>query len=104
MADITSALRSLCPGANFAVHDDNYDQVIWQSDTPLPAKEVVLAEVARLQTIDDANAYKEKRAKEYPSINDYLDGVVKGDQAQIQAYIDACLAVKAKYPKGETNV
>lgn len=39
------------------------------------------------------------RAKQYPPITDYIDGVVKGDQAQIQAYIDACLAVKAKYPK-----
>jgi len=44
-------------------------------------------------------AYIDKRAEEYPSINDYIDGVVKGDQAQVQAYIDACLAVKAKYPK-----
>ena len=44
-------------------------------------------------------AYKDKRAAEYPSINDYVDGIVKGDQAQVQAYIDACLAVKAKYPK-----
>lgn len=35
----------------------------------------------------------------YPDFRDYLDGVVKGDQDQIQAYIDACLAVKAKYPK-----
>lgn len=43
--------------------------------------------------------YQRDRASEYPSINDYIDGVVKGDQAQIQAYIDACLAVKAKYPK-----
>lgn len=43
--------------------------------------------------------YAEKRAAEYPPINDYLDGVVKGDQAQIDAYIAACLAVKAKYPK-----
>jgi hypothetical protein len=25
--------------------------------------------------------------------------VVKGDQAQIDAYVAACLAVKAKYPK-----
>lgn len=41
----------------------------------------------------------EARANEYPSMTDYLDGVVKGDDAQIQAYIDACLAVKAKYPK-----
>ena len=43
--------------------------------------------------------YKRKRAAEYPPIADYLDGIVKGDQAQVQAYIDACLAVKAKYPK-----
>ena len=43
--------------------------------------------------------YQRDRAAEYPSINDYIDGVVKGDQAQVQAYIDACLAVKAKYPK-----
>jgi len=43
--------------------------------------------------------YAEYRASEYPPITDYLDGVVKGDQAQIDAYIAACLAVKAKYPK-----
>lgn len=43
--------------------------------------------------------YTELRAAEYPDFRDYLDGVVKGDQAQIQKYIDACLAVKAKYPK-----
>lgn len=39
-----------------------------------------------------------QRAKEYPPIGDYLDGVAKGDDAQVQAYKDACLAVKAKYP------
>lgn len=44
-------------------------------------------------------AYQQLRKIEYPSINDYVDGIVKGDQAQVQAYIDACLAVKAKYPK-----
>lgn len=48
----------------------------------------------------DPNAYKENRAKEYPDFKDYLDGIVKGDTAQVQAYIDACNAVKAKYPKG----
>ena len=47
-----------------------------------------------------SEAYKEKRAAEYPPITDYLDGIVKGDTAQVQAYIDACLAVKNKYPKG----
>lgn len=43
--------------------------------------------------------YKRNREAEYPPITDYIDGIVKGDQAQVQAYIDACLAVKAKYPK-----
>lgn len=46
------------------------------------------------------NEYKQKRAAEYPPITDYLDGVVKGDKTQIDAYIAACQAVKDKYPKG----
>ena len=47
-----------------------------------------------------SNHYAIKRAAEYPSMADYLDGIVKGDQAQIDKYIADCLAVKAKYPKG----
>ena len=55
---------------------------------------------------DEMNArlpppYARSRIADYPSINDYIDGIVKGDTAQIQAYIDACLAVKTKYPKPE---
>ena len=42
-----------------------------------------------------------QRRAEYPPLIDYIDGVVKGDQAQIDAYIAACQAVKAKYPKPE---
>ncbi len=49
----------------------------------------------------NATAYREQRAREYPPISDYMDALVKGDEAQMQAYIDACLAVKAKYPKPE---
>ena len=52
-----------------------------------------------VQAYIDAHAYIAKRQAEYPPMTDYLDGVVKVDQAQVQAYIDACLAVKAKYPK-----
>lgn len=43
--------------------------------------------------------YAQKRVAEYPPMADYIDGVVKGDQAQIDAYVAACLAVKTKYPK-----
>jgi hypothetical protein len=55
---------------------------------------------AAVQAYVDAHAYIAKRAAEYPPITDYIDGVVKGDQVQIDKYIADCLAVKAKYPKG----
>ena len=58
-------------------------------------------EVARLQQEYDNKLYQRLRQSEYPPITDYLDGVVKGDQQQIAAYIAACQAVKAKYPKPE---
>jgi hypothetical protein len=55
---------------------------------------------ATVQAYIDAHAYIAKRQAEYPSITDYLDGIAKGDQAQIDKYIADCQAVKAKYPKG----
>lgn len=58
-------------------------------DIPQPEPEQPLIELT----------YVEKRAMEYPPMADYIDGIVKGDQAQIDAYIAACLAVKEKYPK-----
>nr|BDD46108.1 hypothetical protein 7 [bacterium] len=39
-----------------------------------------------------------QRAEAYPPIEDYLDGMVKSDQKQIDTYIADCLAVKQKYP------
>lgn len=56
-----------------------------------------IAKEAALQLMEVQNA----RRNEYPPITDYLDGVVKGDQGQIDAYIAACQAVKLKYPKPE---
>jgi hypothetical protein len=61
---------------------------------------VVVYDTEAVQTYVDNHAYIAKRAAEYPPITDYIDGVVKGDQVQIDKYIADCLAVKAKYPKG----
>jgi hypothetical protein len=60
----------------------------------------VAIDMAAVNAWVDRSAYKAQRAAEYPPITDYLDGVVKGDQAQIDKYIQDCLAIKAKYPKG----
>ncbi len=43
--------------------------------------------------------YQRDRKAEYPPMENYLDGVVKGDQAQIDKYISDCLAIKDKFPK-----
>lgn len=78
-----------------------YSQVVTiRGDEAFDAQgNAVAYEEAAVQAEMQANAYKTQRAAEYPPITDYLDGVVKGDQAQIDAYIAACQAVKAKYPK-----
>jgi hypothetical protein len=55
---------------------------------------------AAVQAYAKSQEYIAKRAVEYPPITDYIDGVVKGDQDQIDKYIADCLAVKTKYPKG----
>jgi len=67
---------------------------------PITDEEADAIRAAEQAAIDAAKTYAQKRAAEYPPITDYLDGIAKGDQAQIDKYIADCLAVKAKYPKG----
>ena len=38
------------------------------------------------------------RKAEYPTIEDYIDGVVKGDDAQVAEYKAKCLEVKKRHP------
>lgn len=82
----------------------NQDDQILRWETKLgvqPTQEQLDDAWATKVAAENAIKYKAQRAAEYPSMADYLDGIVKGDAAQVQAYIDACLAVKAKYPKPE---
>jgi len=105
--DITKALVNLRPGASWSLNGETYDGLqwleppVWEGGQKKPTREEVEAEVVRLQQEWENTEYQRLRAKEYPDFKEYLDGIVKGDTAQTQAYIDACLAVKAKYPKPE---
>ena len=107
--NISEALQSLRPGAEWMVIGDDYEGLqwlekpVWEGGQKKPTKEEVEAEVARLQKEWEDTEYQRLREKEYPDVKEYLDGLVKGDTEQMQAYIDACLAVKAKYPKPEVN-
>ena len=105
--NIAKALNSLRPGAQWSCNADDYGQLIWR-EPPVwkggqtkPTREEWDAEWERQETLGNLNIYKLQRMLEYPPMVDYIDAVVKGDTEQMQAYIDACLAVKAKYPKPE---
>jgi len=71
----------------------------WNLDIPKPTSAQLDAFEAQANEVERLNLVKTNRAKEYPDFKEYLDGIVKGDDAQIQKYINDCLAVKAKYPK-----
>ena len=106
------ALQVLAPGAEWEMigteilwkeqKDGSYtpdpSTFIWKSDMPMPSRDDLIEEAIKQHNI---LTYVRNRSIAYPPITDYIDGVVKGDQEQIQAYIDACQAVKAKYPKPE---
>lgn len=44
-------------------------------------------------------SYAQLRRAHYPDMTAYLDAAVKGDSSQSRAYVEACMAVKARFPK-----
>jgi hypothetical protein len=98
----STALQNLKPGATWELRDEDYNTLQWTDPIQTkPTKAEVETEARRIKAEWDALEYQRLRALEYPPVTDYLDAVVKGDLEQQQIYIDACLAVKAKYPKPE---
>ena len=91
------ALNSLKPNAQWVLR---WDTLEWlDSNQTQPTQSEIDAEIVKLQAEYDAQEYARKRQAEYPPMADYLDAIVKGDEAQKQKYIDDCKAVKEKYPK-----
>jgi hypothetical protein len=99
MTDIAKSIKAINEQAEFYITNEDINNIEWKNGTtPIPANEI-LAKQQELIAEYNANQYQRDRAKEYPDFKDYLDGIVKGDQAQIDKYIADCLSVKAKYPK-----
>jgi nucleoside-specific outer membrane channel protein Tsx len=100
---VIDAILSLNPNAEVVVkdnHDVDKCEIEWHNSTPEISKEDIKTKMDELQTEYDAQDYARKRQAEYPDIYDYIDGIVKSDQAQIDKYIADCQAVKDKYSKG----
>jgi hypothetical protein len=71
----------------------------WNLDIAQPTIAQLNALESQANEVERLNLVKANRANEYPDFKEYLDGIVKGDQAQIDKYIADCLAIKTKYPK-----
>lgn len=111
---VTGALLSLVPNAEFTSQNTNdvdadYAATEWLSDEPMPSLAQVKAEIARIdaeepteQEVLAATEYQRLRRPEYPPLTDLADAIYwqqQGDDSKMEAYVAACEAVKAKYPK-----
>lgn len=56
-----------------------------------------IAKEAQIAQLD----YVRQRVTAYPELGQFVDAWVKNDTAALEEYRQACLAVKAKYPKPE---
>ena len=99
MTDIAKSIKAINQQAEFYITNENIETIEWKNGTtPIPVNEI-LAKKQELIAEYNSKQYQRDRANEYPDLKEYLDGIVKGDNEQIQKYINDCLAVKAKYPK-----
>ena len=78
---------------------DEHQHLLPFGSVPITESDVNIIRAEERSAAQAALTYAQKRAAEYPPMTDYLDGIAKGDQTQIDKYIADCLAVKAKYPK-----
>lgn len=79
---------------------EDYDEIHW-CEVPQgerPSKSAVAAEIERLRSLDNATAYRNQRAFEYPPIGDQLDDLFR-QGAFSDEMAEKLQSVKDKYPK-----
>ena len=97
--DWLNETRVLSEAVEANYDEDGIELTPYQPEVTELVRPYVASDVTPLVEAYIGSKYAELRASAYPPMADYLDAVVKNDTIAIQKYIDACLAVKAKYPK-----
>ena len=97
--NVAQAILALEPTAQFAVIEEDLDQIDWLSDdVSEPSKEDIQAKLDELQAIEDAKQYQRDRKAEYPSIEDCVHALLDGGDTLTDLQ-ELRQAVKDKYPK-----
>lgn len=89
MTTKSKALQILRPGAAWVLRGDDLEWLDTVQQRPTDAE---------IEACMAANAYKDQRAAEYPSVIDQLDLLYHGGY---DAWREMIQAVKDKYPKGQ---
>ena len=90
-----SAVRALCPKAEFVIRGGILEFVKANGDTK-PSDSAIDAKLAELKTTYDNNKYQRDRRAEFPSVVDQLDDIYHNG---IDAWKATIKATKDKYPK-----
>ncbi len=99
--NIPKILITIRPGASWSLRGDTYEDLEWHDEVQVKP---TLQEMEDAQADLDDLSYRDQRAVAYPPLGDGLDALVhkeNGDVTIWEAYVDACNAVKAQFPKPE---
>ena len=95
--NITDALLSLTPGAQWVLRGDEYSGLEWLDETQTkPTEEEVVQKIAELTYQKEVEVYKQQRAAEYPSYADQFDKIY---HSGVNAWKSQIRSIKDKYPK-----
>ena len=97
LQNIMQAITNLNPTAE--VSASGIDDITWHVGTPT-SKSDIEAEVSRIETEYDAQAYARNRQTEYPTIQECVHAILDNDNNELDTLQAKRAEIKLKYPKG----
>ena len=95
---ISKAIQKINPDAQFAVHNNSIDQIIWVDGTSPISKSDIETKMIEVQTEYDAEEWKRNRKAEYPLLEDVTHALIDGGDTLTDLQAKRT-AIKEKYPK-----
>lgn len=95
--DLSAALKSLRPGAEWVIYGTEYSGIKWfDENQEKPTEEEVVKKIVELKYQEEVNEYQRQRVNEYPPYADQFDKIY---HSGVNAWKTQIKAIKEKYPK-----